>query len=296
MPSPTSDFLAQFGPSTAQVYGHTLAEFASLSGYGPERASQDDVLAYQATITDQAPATTSRKLATLSSFYRYLQRRGVRDDNPMAAIRIERYRVDPARSVRYLTPEEVTDLVAAAEDDRERAVLAVLLHGLRLSELVALNVEQYREGSLMGVEGKGGRVRHVPLNPTALPILERYLGRRRSGPFFLSRTKQRIQRRAVQDIVYRVSQRAGKRISAHSLRHTFATTLIRDRAGLETVQDLLGHASPVTTRIYARLDLSTLREAVESAPLLGAVSLRAIGGEMPSARVPDKEARPVGAR
>lgn len=275
MTTPAADFLGQYVPSTAQVYANVLAAFAANCGYAPERATQADVLAYQASIGDLAAATVRLKLSALSSFFKYLQIRGLRADNPVVAIRMERYHVDPSRAVRYLTPEQVTELLAATQDDRERAVLALGLHGLRLGEIVALNVEQYREGAIMGIEGKGGRIRNVPLNPAAFPILERYLGRRRSGPFLLSRARRRIQRRAVQDIVYKVSARAGRRISAHQLRHTAGTILLRSGAGIETAQDILGHASPVTTRIYAKLELSDLRRWVEASPLLGVEPLLA---------------------
>lgn len=290
-----ADWLAQYPPSTAESYGRTLGEFASVCGYSPDRATQTDVLAYQARISEQAAATVARKLASIGSYFKYLQRRSLRLDNPMLAVRLERYRPDPMRTVRYLTVDEVGALLAATEDDRERAVLVVLLHGLRLGELVGLNVEQYREQALMNVDGKGGKLRHVPLTSAALPVLDRYLGRRRSGPMFLSRMKRRIQRRAVQDIVYRVSARAGKRISPHQLRHTAGTTLLRHGAGLERVQDILGHSSPATTRIYARLELSDLAAAVESAPMLGVLPLRVVDNERPGAELPDKketDARP----
>lgn len=265
-----TDWLAQYPASTAITYGHTLGDFASCCGVLPDMATQADLLSYQASIREQAPATVARKLNTLGSFYKYLQRRGIRPDNPMVAIRMERYRADPLRTIQYLTPEEVSAVLAAASHDRERAILVVLLHGLRLGELVALNVEQYRDAALMGIEGKGGKVRHVPLTAGALPVLERYLGRRRTGPMFLARGNHRIQRRAVQNIVYRVSERAGKRVNPHRLRHTAATILLRAGAGLEIVQDVLGHASPATTRIYAKSDLAGLRRAIDRAPILGA--------------------------
>lgn len=281
MTAPVTHWLNQYQPATVAAYQRVLAEFAASCGCPPERAAQDDVLAYQAAISEQAAASCALKMNALASFFKYLTTRGIRPDNPMAAIRRERYRVDPLRSVKYLTREEVGALMAAADDDRTSCVLAVLLHGLRLAELVGLNVEQYREGAIMGIEGKGGRIRSVPLTPAALPILDRYLGRRRSGPMFLSRVGRRIQRRAVQELVYRVSARAGHRVSAHQLRHTAATILIRNHAGLETVQDLLGHASPATTRLYARLELSDLADAVAAAPLLGGEPLRLVQDKMP---------------
>ena len=284
-----ADWLAQYPASTAETYGRSLDEFAATCGNIPDRATQTDVLAYQARISEQAPATVARKLASLGSWFKYLQRRGIRTDNPMLAVRLGRYRADPMRTVRYLTVDEVGALLAATDDDRERAVIVVLLHGLRLGELVSLNVNQYREQALMSVEGKGGRVRNVPLTSAALPVLDRYLGRRRSGALFLSRTRRRIQRRAVQDIIYRVSARAGKRISPHQLRHTAGTTLLRAGVDLAAVQDLLGHASPATTRLYARLTLTDLRRSVEAAALLGSEPLHIVNEKTGDLFLPRKE-------
>jgi len=185
--------------------------------------------------------------------------------------------------------------MAPAESDRERALLALLFHGLRISEAVGLDVPQMRDGALVGIRGKGGRIRTVPLSPQGRSLLVEYIGTRESGPLLLSRSKRRLSVRAAQDVVYAVTERAGHRANAHRFRHTAATLMLRSGAGLEHVQDFLGHASPTTTRVYARLTAADLIAAVDGANLLGEEGTEAVrsltGSEPP---VPSESYRPAG--
>lgn len=268
----TADFIAQYTDQTRSTYGQVLGDFAALMGIAPEDAQQDHMVAYTKAINHQSSGTVHKKLSTLRSFYSYLAKRGIRNDNPLAAIRMPK--VDRLRSVKYLTAEQVQELMNSFDDSkkgiRDRALISVFLHGLRLAETIGLNVEDYREGNLR-VVGKGEKTRLVPLSPLAQANLEFYLGHRRTGPLFVSVYRQgnRIERRATQNVVYAATERIGDRVSAHKLRHTTGTLMMRATGNLAAVQDLLGHASPTTTRIYAHLDTSDLRKAVEASSLLG---------------------------
>lgn len=263
------DFLAQYGPGTARVYRSALVEFERLTGSTVEQATQGDALRYQAALDGLAPATVERKLATLSAIARYMQARGIRSDNPLTGIRADLYRVDRASRIKYLDPPAVAKLMAEAmKDRRDAALVAVLLHGLRISEAVGLSVEQVRDGALVAIVGKGGKVRTVPLRETAQRILAEYIGARRSGPLFLNQSRQRLGVRRATDLIYSVAGRAGMRISPHQLRHTMATMSLRAGVGLAHLQDLLGHASPTTTRVYSKLGSQELASAVASVDLL----------------------------
>jgi integrase/recombinase XerC len=101
--------------------------------------------------------------------------------------------------------------------------------------------------------------------------LAAYIGRRKTGPLFISvyRHGDRIERRAVQNIVYAATDKIGARTHVHALRHTTGTLMMRATGNLAAVQEVLGHANPNTTRIYAHLDTSDLRRAVEQSDLLG---------------------------
>lgn len=274
------DWLARYPETTSATYAQVLGEFAHT--VEPDSATQEHVIAYWKSLNGQASGTVAKKLAALRSFYTYLIIRGVRNDNPALIVRVPK--VDHLRTVDYLTAEQVTQLIGSFTDSpkdiRDRAIVSVLLHGLRIAEAVGLNAEDYREGDLR-VVGKGNKMRLVPLSPTAQDFLDIYLGPRRTGPMFLSVYQQgdRIARRALRDAVYAATERIGARTHPHALRHTCGTIMMRRTGNLAAVQEVLGHANPATTRIYAHLDTSDLRRAVEQSDLLGeAPTLRVLEG------------------
>lgn len=266
------DWLSQYPPATQATYGQILGDFRTLMDIDPEHAQQEHMVKYCKALNGQASGTVHKKLSGLNSFYSYLAKRGIRNDNPLIAIRMPK--VDRLRSIEYLTIEQVQSVMDSFDGSkkgvRDCALISVFLHGLRLAEVVGLNVEDYREGNLR-VTGKGDKTRIVPLSPVGQSHLESYLAHRRTGPLFISVYRQgnRIERRAVQNIVYAVTERIGARMSAHKMRHTTGTLMMRATGNLAAVQEMLGHANPATTRIYAHLDVSDLRRAVEQSALLG---------------------------
>lgn len=277
-------FLTQYPASTRGVYGQALREAQGFLGGPLTLATHADLVRYQQSIDSQSPATISRKVATLGSFFRYLVTIGERKDDPTAGMR--RPRVDPLRSVRFLTDNEQTALLdSASGHPLDLAVAWTALHGLRLSEITGLDVEQYAEGVLWNVVGKGSKVRTIPLAPDARNALEAYLGKRKSGPMFLSRRRDRISRRTVQEMIYRLSERTGKRVSVHALRHTYGTRATRRGINSITLSKLMGHESTTTTERYAHLNTSDLQEANERVyPTRDGAPIRVIDGGRADAR------------
>lgn len=169
--------------------------------------------------------------------------------------------VPPRQAPRALDEVDVRRLLRAAErrgNVRDRAVLAVLLGtGLRLSEVAALDVEDLalsaRKGLLTVRNGKGGRSRVVPLNSQVREALQQWLDAHptRSGALFTGPLRRRLTSRAVDLVLRRIAVEAGVTASAHVLRHTAATRLVRDGVDLVLVAEVLGHASLETTRRYS---------------------------------------------
>lgn len=262
-----ADWLAQYPAGTRTTYRQILEDFRALMGISAQEANQGHMSAYYRALSGQSSATVHKKLACLRSYFTYLAKRGVRSDNPLIAIRMPK--VDHLRTINYLTVDKVREVMDSFDDTkkdvRDRALVSVFLHGLRLAEVVSLNVEDYREGNLW-VTGKGDKTRIVPLSPTGQDYLEAYIGRRRTGPLFISiyRHGDRIERRVIQNII-----KARTGTHPHALRHTCGTIMMRATGNLAAVQEVLGHANPATTRIYAKLDTSDLRAAIEQSALLG---------------------------
>ncbi|QEM70301.1 tyrosine-type recombinase/integrase [Geobacter sp. FeAm09] len=154
-----------------------------------------------------------------------------------------------------------------------RAVLELLYSsGLRVSEMTGLNVGDLDlSGGMVRVLGKGGKERIVPVGSRAAQAVREYLAQRGelagTGPLFLNTRGQRLNRRSVTRIidahVLRVA--AFRRISPHTLRHTFATHMLEGGADLRSIQELLGHASLSTTQKYTHVGIDRLMEVYDKA-------------------------------
>ena len=154
---------------------------------------------------------------------------------------------------------------------RDRAILETFYSsGLRISELVALDLStvDFISG-IIKVMGKGKKERVVPVGDIALKTIRNYLQARKkeNEAVFLNKNGRRITTRGVRGIVDKYLKRAGilRGISAHTLRHSFATHLLNRGADLRTVQELLGHANLSTTQIYTHLTTEKLKSVYDKA-------------------------------
>jgi integrase/recombinase XerC len=219
--------------------------------------------------------TVARKISAIRSFYRYLRREQLIDEDPSKTVR------GPKLSRRLpacLDREEITKLLQTPDDSplgiRDRALMEVLYaSGIRVSELCGLKIQDYNaEAREVRVFGKGSRERVVLLNESAHGWLQKYLSEhwtKLAGgreplpdqPLFVSRQASRLSSRSVHRIVLKYAKSAGinKPITPHTLRHTFATHLLEGGADLRVVQDLLGHTTISTTQIYTHVSLDRLR-------------------------------------
>ena len=255
------NYLDQFNQRTAVVNEQVLREAQQFIGKAVKDFSQDDVIRYKESIDSQADNTVRRKLNTLSGFYNYLIKRGLMGLNPVVAVKIPKS--DRARTIQWLTGNEVDLLFEQDYGKMTNAVLHAGLSGLRLSEIVSLNVEQYRDGRLWNVMGKGGKVRTVPLTLQAARAIEDCIGERTSGPLLTARGGRRVSPRTVQYWVSEaVSRGLGRSLNVHALRHTHATQLAKADVPVLKIGRILGHANPAVTEIYTHLDDDDLAQEV----------------------------------
>jgi integrase/recombinase XerC len=259
--------------------GHFLDWLAS-AGIGPLDAFRADLRRYLASLLgdEVAPASISRKVSSIRSFYRWLRIEGALQTDPFFGVNGPR---PPKRLPVVLEARDIERLIAAADgaepqDLRDRALLELLYAaGLRVSEAAALDLGDLdlRDRSVR-VLGKGKKDRVSIFGEPAAAALERYLrfGRPRltageGKALFLNRFGGRLTVRSLQSIVGRRATEAGlpKAVHPHLLRHSFATHLLDGGAGLRVVQELLGHESPNTTQVYAHVSESRKRRGIEDA-------------------------------
>ena len=278
--------------NTLTAYAKDLADAQGfLAGRGRDLAdaSAEDVEAYFAALGARglAPATASRRRASLRQFYRFVLGEAWRQDDPSR-------RVDAPRKGRplpkVLSREEVDALIAAAgaRDGAQGLRLACMVEliyasGLRVSELTALPLAALaRDPAYLIVKGKGGKERLAPLNAAARQAVRAYLDVRKAflppgdaaNPWlFPSRGKaRRLTPRRFAQMLDEAAAGAGidpARVSPHVLRHAFATHLLEGGADLRVVQTLLGHADIATTQIYTHVAGDRLAEVVATKHPLG---------------------------
>jgi integrase/recombinase XerD len=224
-------------------------------------------------------SSVARALAAVRTFHGFLLREGDTDVNPAQGV--ARPKV-PRNLPRPLPLADVEAMLAApGEGDvvglRDRAILETLYGaGVRISELVGLDVDDVdlEEGSVR-VFGKGSKERLVPLGRFATRAIEGYLTRARpalaragsGAAMFLNQRGGRLTRQGAAKILSAAARRAGikKRVTPHTLRHSFATHLLEGGADVRVVQELLGHATLTTTQIYTLVTGDRLREEYFSA-------------------------------
>lgn len=224
---------------------------------------------------DHAKSTLGRKLAAIRSFFKYLVRQGKVRKNPAELVSTPK----KEKNVPYhLDIDEVTALVTAPAGSellalRDRVILETLYSsGMRVGELTRLDVGAVDlEEGLVRVFGKGGKERIVPLGGPARSAIGDYLVARKDppceSPFLINARGGRLTSRSVARIVdkYILSLATMKKVSPHTLRHTFATHLLEGGADLRSIQELLGHASLSTTQKYTHVSIDRLMEVYDKA-------------------------------
>ncbi|WP_100372811.1 tyrosine-type recombinase/integrase [Bacillus sp. FJAT-45037] len=272
----------------------SLEEFLQL-----EKAAIEHYISYLALEMENEPRTINRKISALQSLFDYLVKKGETSVNPISGV--ERPKVGKREPV-FLTVSEAQRLLEAIRDtstlssrqrkyaekllERDYAVIYLLLSsGLRISELSSLKMKDYStEEQLLKIRGKGNKERTIPLSIETINVMEQYLAsipqsyrpKKATDAVFIGyhfQTKSystEIRVSALQKMIQRQLKRArqhtpalhNKTITAHKLRHSFATALVANGVDVLTVQSLLGHESVATTQVYAHVQDQARQDAI----------------------------------
>jgi integrase/recombinase XerD len=214
-----------------------------------------------------APSTIALKVRSLVVFFRWLEDSRRIFLNPAAGLREPKV---PKNLPEVLTSAEVERILKVPDTAtplglRDRAVLELLYGaGLRIGEQLALDLDDI-QGDLVHVRrGKGGKARAVPMGTAAAAWIDRYLQRARplllhvdrpTEAIFLAKTGRRLSHQLAERMVSSAARAAGvtRRVTPHTLRHTFATEMVRQGIDVVTLARMMGHASVTTTQVYTRV-------------------------------------------
>ena len=262
-------------PQTRRAYRADIREFQTFAGITAPTQFRDiargHVLAWRKTLEDRgvSRATIRRKLAALSSLFEYLCERNAVLSNPVKGVKRPAVESNEGKTP-ALSDAQARQLLNAPDPEtlkgkRDRAILGVLLyHGLRRAELCALSrrdIELRRGVIHLRVDGKGGKVRYVPLHQNAASAIQEYLDASapaENGPLFRAlQSNTRLSSGGVyQSVVLKYGKQLGidgmPLFGPHVMRATAATNALENGADIAKVQEWLGHANIQTTRIYDR--------------------------------------------
>ena len=277
-------FERNFSDNTLDAYIRDIKKFSlyaekNLENSKPKAITYEDLQEYLILQSKQkiSERTQARWISSIKSFFKYLLEEEIRDDNPATLLEGPKLGLYLPDTLSVEDVERITKNINLSTDlgVRNQCMVEVLYGcGLRVSELIELKISDinFKEGFLK-VEGKGQKVRYVPLAKYTSHLIKNYIenvrinnkiNKKYEENLFLNSRGSSMSRVIVFIIIKELADKAGirKNISPHTFRHSFATHLLENGANLRAIQQLLGHESITTTELYTHIDVHFLRETI----------------------------------
>ena len=269
-----------FSNNTIKSYMTDLNKFKKFlndDNYDINKISRKQIRAFLSSEFDKkfSDRTIARRLASVKSYFKFMVKSEQIHSNPSENIRSPKI----ARSLPNFIDQKIIDLLMDSPDVntaiglRDKAMLELFYStGMRLSELVSLNHGSVDyKNNLIRLFGKGSKERLVPFGNRAKLYLEKYIISRKNKdfnkPLFITKREKRISKRTVQRRIsmYIKLVADGNQLGPHLLRHSFATHLIENGAGIRTVKDLLGHSNLSSTQVYTHIQPEKIKQTYKQA-------------------------------
>lgn len=277
-------FERNFSDNTLDAYIRDIKKFSlyaekNLENSKPKAITYEDLQEYLILQSKQkiSERTQARWISSIKSFFKYLLEEEIRDDNPATLLEGPKLGLYLPDTLSVEDVERITKNINLSTDlgVRNQCMIEVLYGcGLRVSELIELKISDinFKEGFLK-VEGKGQKVRYVPLAKYTSHLIKNYIenvrinnkiNKKYEDNLFLNSRGSSMSRVIVFIIIKELADKAGirKNISPHTFRHSFATHMLQNGADLRFIQEMLGHSSITTTEIYTHLNTEELRDTI----------------------------------
>lgn len=277
-------FERNFSDNTLDAYIRDIKKFSlyaekNLENSKPKSITYEDLQEYLILQSKQkiSERTQARWISSIKSFFKYLLEEEIRDDNPATLLEGPKLGLYLPDTLSVEDVERITKNINLSTDlgVRNQCMVEVLYGcGLRVSELIELKISDinFKEGFLK-VEGKGQKVRYVPLAKYTSHLIKNYIenvrinnkiNKKYEDIMFLNSRGSSMSRVIVFIIIKELAEKAGirKNISPHTFRHSFATHMLQNGADLRFIQEMLGHSSITTTEIYTHLNTEELRDTI----------------------------------
>lgn len=265
-----------YSDNTVGAYMNDLNKYEEFLKKDILESDTEDLERYLKYIKNLESTTVAHKITSIKSYFNYNIKRGIVSVNP--ADKVSRPKLTK-HLPEYLTEEEVGKLldveVKSPYDFRNKTILELLYSsGIRISELVNIKTPNYdSEECLIRIMGKGSKERIVPLGDYAVNIMNDYMNnyrplinKKHTDYVFVNNRGDKISRQFIFKVIKKEALKKGikKDISPHTLRHTFATHLLKNGADLRIIQELLGHENISTTQIYTHVTNNKLKSDYET--------------------------------
>lgn len=265
-----------YSDNTVGAYMNDLNKYEEFLKKDILESDTEDLEKYLKYIKNLESTTVAHKITSIKSYFNYNIKRGIVSVNP--ADKVSRPKLTK-HLPEYLTEEEVGKLldveVKSPYDYRNKTILELLYSsGIRISELVNIKTPNYdSEECLIRIMGKGSKERIVPLGDYAINIMNDYMNnyrplinKKHTDYVFVNNRGDKISRQFIFKVIKKEALKKGikKDISPHTLRHTFATHLLKNGADLRIIQELLGHENIGTTQIYTHVTNNKLKSDYET--------------------------------
>ncbi|SMD30256.1 site-specific tyrosine recombinase/integron integrase [Picrophilus oshimae] len=249
--------------NTIKEYKSLVRDFINYINKKPEDINDFDIEDYKRHLAVDKRYSKSSQYLSMKAIKLFLQSRDIKIPRTLNAPR--RNKKIPV----YLNTNEAKNLIKASSNNRKHlAIVSLLLYsGIRVSELCNLKIEDIdlNENIIYVRSGKGGKDRIAIIPDECSEILRSYYNDRLKYPgdtFFISNKKSRYDTSTIERLIKKLAVKAGieKHVTPHVLRHTFATSVLRNGGDIRFIQQILGHASVATTQIYTHIDDGTLKD------------------------------------
>ena len=265
-----------YSDNTVGAYMNDLNKYEEFLKKDILESDTEDLEKYLKYIKNLESTTVAHKITSIKSYFNYNIKRGIVSVNP--ADKVSRPKLTK-HLPEYLTEEEVGKLldveVKSPYDYRNKTILELLYSsGIRISELVNIKTPNYdSEECLIRIMGKGSKERIVPLGDYAVNIMNDcmnnyrpLINKKHTDYVFINNRGDKISRQFIFKVIKKEALKKGikKDISPHTLRHTFATHLLKNGADLRIIQELLGHENISTTQIYTHVTNNKLKSDYET--------------------------------
>lgn len=277
-------FERSFSDNTLDAYIRDIRKFKTfaeenLENSKPKTITYEHLQEYLLLLSKEkiSERTQARWISSIKSFFKYLLEEEIREDNPATLLEGPKLGLYLPDTLSQEEVERITENIDLSTDlgARNHCIIEILYGcGLRVSELIELKISDINfKEKYLKVEGKGKKIRYVPLATYTLKLIKNYIdnirinnkiNKKHEDILFLNSRGAKMSRVIVFIIIKESADKAGirKNISPHTFRHSFATHLLQNGADLRFIQEMLGHSSITTTEIYTHLKTEELHDVI----------------------------------